>query len=55
MNNDDTISKLQKFLDDRLVDEFLICGHNSCRSLKTATTRISEMHMFIDILLWEGK
>jgi len=55
MNYDDKISTLQNFLDERLVNDFLICGHNDCQGLKTVTTSISEMHIFIDILLWEGK
>lgn len=54
INSDDNISKLQNFIDERLDIDFLICGHNDCRGLKTVTTRISEMHIFIDILLWEG-
>ncbi|CAI6375745.1 unnamed protein product [Macrosiphum euphorbiae] len=55
MNYDDSISTLQNFLDERLVNDFLICGNNDCRGIKTVTTIISEMHIFIDILLWEGE
>ncbi|KAL5236646.1 hypothetical protein ACI65C_004056 [Semiaphis heraclei] len=55
MNYDDNISTMQNFLDERLVNDFLNCGHNGCRGLKTVTTSISEMHIFIDILLWEGE
>lgn len=55
INDDDNISKLQNFFDERLEKDFLICGHNDCKGLKTVTTDISKMHIFIDILIWEGK
>jgi len=55
INVDDNLSKLQNFLDERLIDNYLICGHNDCRGLKKVTTSVSEMHVFIDVLLWEGK
>ncbi|CAI6373556.1 unnamed protein product [Macrosiphum euphorbiae] len=55
INDNDNISKLQNFFDERLEKDFLICGHNDCKGLKTVTTDISEMHIFIDILIWEGE
>ncbi|XP_022183098.1 uncharacterized protein LOC111042707 [Myzus persicae] len=55
INDDDNISKLQNFFDERLEKDFLICSHNDCKGLKTVTTDISEMHLFIDILIWEGE
>lgn len=55
INDFNDIYKLQNYIDGRLVDDFLICNHNGCQGLKKVKTTISEMHIFVDILLWEGK
>jgi hypothetical protein len=58
-NSKDLLNGLQDFMAQRTSDETKDCrwpDHNSepCKGLQTRLTHISEMHLFIDILNWEG-
>lgn len=49
------IDQLQQFLNDRanrMVQQK--CVGDYCNGVKTVTSEISNMHLFIDILYWEG-
>lgn len=54
INIDNDISKIQSFLDKRLLQDYASCK-DGCPGIKTINTCISKMHLFIDILWWEGK
>lgn len=54
VNHDDNIKELQSYINTRTLTEYLNCGDN-CSGIKTITTTISKIHLFIDILFWEGK
>jgi len=48
------IKELQSYIDTRTQTEYMNCGDN-CSGIKTITTAISKIHLFIDILYWEGR
>jgi len=56
---DGKINDLQTFLDDRQRLEISGCSRmysdNICNGKKEIISETSEMHIFIDILYWEGK
>lgn len=54
VNDGETIKELQTYINTRTETEYINCGDN-CKGVKTITTDISKMHLFIDILYWEGK
>lgn len=54
VNKENDILQLQTFLNKQLHLYKLPCGNN-CQGVKTITTNISKMHIFIDILYWEGE
>lgn len=53
------INDLQQLLDDRQRSEISECGRvnsgNVCNGIKEIISETSEIHLFIDILYWEGK
>lgn len=54
VNDGETIKELQTYINTRTETEYINCGDN-CKGVKTITTDISKIHLFIDILYWEGK
>lgn len=59
-SNNNKLDGLQQFIDRRLSTEVSKCGYvkdhnNPCNGQKTTTVRESNMHLFIEILNWQGK
>lgn len=54
VNNENNIKELQSYINTRTQTEYLNCG-DICSGLKTITTNISKIHLFIDVLYWDGK
>lgn len=59
-SNSNKLDDIQQFIDRRLSIEISKCGYvkdhnNPCNGLKTTTVRESNMHLFIEILSWQGK
>ncbi|KAF0701751.1 DUF4806 domain-containing protein, partial [Aphis craccivora] len=56
--NNDGLYGLQTYLSSRVNIEKMRCGYindgEPCEGLKTKTTTISEYHLFVEILNWEG-
>lgn len=56
--SDGKINDLQKFIDDFQYQKESICGYldsgMNCNGIKKITSEISNLHLFIDILFWEG-
>jgi len=57
--NCDCIQGLQSYLNSRVNIEKMKCGYINdnneiCKGLKTNTTKISEFHLFVEILNWQG-
>jgi len=48
VNDDDNITELQSYINTRTLTVYLNCGDN-CSGIKTITTNISKIHLFIDI------
>lgn len=57
--NSDGIQGLQRYLNSRINIENMKCcyindNNEPCDGLKTKKTKISEFHLFVEILNWEG-
>lgn len=52
VNSSQLFEGLQTYLDNRIISENSKCVEN-CNSV--ISTNLSDMHLFIDILFWEGK
>lgn len=53
MDREGELNTLQAFLDHRTKKEYPTC--TLCDNKKTIETKISKLHIFIDVLYWEGK
>lgn len=59
-SNNNKLDGLQRFIDTRLSTEVSKCGYatnrsNPCNGQKTTTVRGSNMHLFVEVLNWQGK
>jgi len=54
IDSENNISNLQQFINDRtaIIHDMNCFPH--CSGKKTITSAISNMHLFIDVLIWEG-
>ena len=54
IDSENNISNLQQFINDRtaIIHDMKCFPH--CSGKKTVTSAISNMHLFIDVLIWEG-
>lgn len=54
INTEGQIKDMQTFLTERVKQDYMTCGPK-CDNVKTLETNISKIHLFIDVLYWEGK
>jgi len=54
IDSENKISNLQQFINDRTARIYDMNCFPSCSGNKTVTSAISNMHLFIDVLIWEG-
>lgn len=57
--DDGHINNLQRFINNRQLTEKSLCTQdvsgNNCDGLKQILSEFSDMHLFIDVLHWEGR
>lgn len=57
---DDNLKELEEMIDRRVRNETSICGHvdnrnSPCTGYKTISPVVSKLHIFIELLYWNGK